>query len=122
MAQHNELGKRGEDLAEAYLIENGYRIIQRNGIYNRNEVDIIASNSEFIIFVEVKTRKKDSMVAPLDSITPEKKRRIITTALLYLQNHPSLLQPRFDVFSKVTEDKRVVFCEHLKGAFDADGY
>ena len=116
-----ETGQMGEKLAAEVLEREGYTVTAKNVHSLYGELDLIATDKDYICFVEVKVRKKDSAVPPLDSVTPQKRRRIITTALLYLQDHPSSLQPRFDVFSIITENKKVVQYEHLKGAFDADG-
>ena len=117
-----ETGRMGEKLAAEVLEKNGYTIITRNLHSLHGEVDLVIKDQEYICFVEVKVRQKDSMVSPLESITPAKKRRIIMTALLYLRSHPGMLQPRFDLFSVLIEGDKVVSYEHLKGAFDADGY
>lgn len=117
-----ETGRMGEKLAAEVLEKNGYNIITRNLHSLYGEVDLVVRDSEYICFVEVKVRQKDSMVSPLESITKTKKKRIILTALVYLRSHPGMLQPRFDVFSIITEGDKVASYEHLKGAFDADGY
>ena len=118
MAQHNDLGKRGEDLAEAYLIENGYRIIQRNGIYNRNEIDIIASNSEYIVFVEVKTRSSAYWGNPEEAVSAIKIKRIVAAADSYL-NEKNINKPaRFDVIAVVI-NKGSIDIEHIEDAFFA---
>ena len=51
MAQHNKLGKQGEDLASDFLSDNGYTIIERNWIGERHEIDIVASCEDFLLFV-----------------------------------------------------------------------
>ena len=56
MAQHNELGKKGEEMAVAHLLASGYEIVARNFIYQKAEVDIIARKENFLAVVEVKTR------------------------------------------------------------------
>ncbi len=56
MAQHNQLGKQGEQMAIAYLIKNGYSIIAVNWRHSRFEIDILAENKNEIVFVEVKAR------------------------------------------------------------------
>jgi len=117
-----ETGRLGEDLAVQVLEEGGYKIIARNVHTLHGEVDIIAQGEGCICFVEVRTRRKDSMVSPLQSITPAKQRKIITTALTYLRDHPTELQPRFDLFCVYTTGGKVDSYEHIKGGFDADGY
>ena len=115
-------GRIGEDLAAKVLEESGYTVIARNVHTLYGEVDIIAESEDCICFVEVRTRKKAGLVTPLESVTPAKKRKIVMTALLYLRSHPTELQPRFDLFCILTQDDKVDCYEHIKGAFDADGY
>lgn len=117
-----DTGRMGEALAAEILEKQGYDIISRNVHSMYGELDLIASNEDCLCFVEVKVRKKGAMVSPEESITPAKKRRIIMTALMYLQNHPTTLQPRFDLFSILTDGEKVISYEHMKGAFDADEY
>jgi len=122
MSRSKEAGRIGEALAAQTLEKNGYTVLTRNVHSLYGEVDLIAEGEGCICFVEVRTRKKDGMVSPLESITSAKKRRIVMTSLIYLRSHPSDLQPRFDLFSILTEGSKVVSYEHIKGAFDADGY
>ena len=56
MAQHNVLGEKGEQAAADFMKNKGYKILKRNWTKHRHEIDIIAENEEYIIFVEVKTR------------------------------------------------------------------
>jgi len=117
-----EIGRLGEDLAAKVLEESGYTVIARNVHTLYGEVDIIAEGEGCICFVEVRARQKSGMVSPLESITPAKKRKIVMTALIYLRSHPTDLQPRFDLFCVTTQGGQVDSYEHLRGAFDADGY
>lgn len=116
MAQHNELGKRGEDLAESYLIENNYHIIQRNAIYERNEIDIIASNQEFIVFVEVKTRSTAYWGNPEEAVSATKIKRMVAAADCYLNENDVNKPVRFDVIAVVI-NKNNIDIEHLEDAF-----
>ena len=63
MAGHNELGKKGEDAAVRYLRQKGYEILERNWVYERYEIDIIARDEEFIVFAEVKSRQHANLIA-----------------------------------------------------------
>ena len=117
-----QTGRMGEILAGEILEKSGYRLIKRNLHSAYGEVDLIAEGDGCVCFVEVRVRQKGSMVCPLESITRAKIKRIVVTALTYLQNHPSHLQPRFDLFAITTEGGKVISYEHIKGAFDADGY
>lgn len=118
MAQHNDLGKRGEDLAEAYLSQKGYRIVQRNGKYDGNEIDILARCEEFIVFVEVKTRSTTYWGNPEEAVSAAKIKRIVAAADCYLHQH-NITQPvRFDVVAVVINKNRVQI-EHIEDAFFA---
>lgn len=56
MAEHNETGNKGEELAEKYLRKLGYEILERNWHFGKNEIDIIAKDGNFLVIAEVKTR------------------------------------------------------------------
>ena len=91
------LGKWGERLVAEDLRKNGWRIVEVNHRCRHGEVDIIAANRKYIAFVEVKLRKNDRFGQPREFVTGEKQRKLRATAELYLMNHPTDLQPRFDV-------------------------
>ena len=66
MARHNELGIKGEEAATAFLKDKGYRILERNWRMHRHEIDIVAEDDEYIVFVEVKTRTSREWGDPED--------------------------------------------------------
>lgn len=72
MAEHNELGKKGEDLAVAYLLENGYEILDRNWTFQKAEIDIIAKKENILAIIEVKTRSNLDFGLPQDFVKPKK--------------------------------------------------
>ena len=119
-------GNFGEDEAAKLLKKKGYKILAKNHVEGDGEIDIIAADSEFTVFVEVKTRKYgvDNPVEPraASSVTPEKQRRIIKAAKTYLAYNPTDKKVRFDVIEVYydTEDtkRRVREINHLEGAFD----
>lgn len=113
-------GKSGEDRAASALARKGFRILERNYHSRFGEVDIIAENGTYIVFVEVKTRERNALVGPLEAVTPAKRKKIAKTALLYLQRHPTGLQPRFDVIAVETSgrDRSVQSLRHIENAFD----
>lgn len=116
---NNASGKIGEDCASEILLKKGYEIIERNYHSRFGEIDIIAQNSNYIIFVEVKTRDENYSVSPLEAVTVSKQKKLYKTALLYLQSHTSLLQPRFDVIGITTKDSNYTIksVEHIENAF-----
>ena len=116
MAEHNELGKKGEDEAVRYLQKDGYTIVERNWVNEKYEIDIIAKNGEFIVFVEVKTRSSSQWGNPEDAISKGKIRRIVEAADFYLQQYDIELPARFDVISMIWTGKSFEI-EHIDDAF-----
>ena len=102
----SEIGKLGEDSVCSYLTEHGYTIAARNYRIKGGEIDIIACNGDYIAFVEVKTRKKDSLVSGFEAVNKRKRGLIIRTAADYCIKHPTVLQPRFDVAEVIAENVR----------------
>lgn len=90
-------GYRGEEAVGAWLRERGWRIVERNFHSKFGEVDLIAEDGTFLAFVEVKLRRDEDFAAAREAVTLAKQRRLRMTAALYLQWHPTNLQPRFDV-------------------------
>ena len=74
MAEHNNIGKKGEDLACAFLEKKGFKILHKNWHSSNYEVDIIASNNDFLVFVEVKTRTGTYMGQPEIFVTKQKQK------------------------------------------------
>ena len=97
MVQNNASGPWGELVAAKYLKKKHYKIIATNYRCKFGEIDIIAANREFLVFVEVKTRKNDEFAAAAAFVDIYKQNRLRSTAELYLAANPTDLQPRFDV-------------------------
>lgn len=118
MAAHNELGKEGEDAACNYLQEKGYKIVERNWRFHKYEIDIIAENEDFIIFLEVKTRTSTLWGNPEDFISKGQIKRIVAAADFYLREYDIKKDARFDVIS-ATLNKGKIEIEHIDDAFMA---
>ncbi len=124
----HDLGHEGEHAAVTFLIEKGYRILQRNYRYRRNEIDIIALDRRTLCFIEVKTRSSASKGHPLEAVTPEKQKEIIRAATAYLTTYPPP-EPdcRFDVIAIIAHDftngrLKEFQLEHITNAFMAEPY
>lgn len=113
----NGTGRLGENHIAKLLESKGYHILKRNYHSRFGEIDIIAESDNYIVFVEVKTRKKDSMVAPFEAITPAKCQKIILTAGQYLADNTVTKQPRFDAAAVYTDKGVVIGEEYLENAF-----
>ena len=101
-APHLELGRAGEEAAAVFLQKKGMRLVARNwrpeGVSRNLELDMVGEEGGSVVFVEVKTRKNADFAQAREFVTPAKQRRILAAASLYLQEHPTQAQPRFDVF------------------------
>ena len=117
-----ELGNDGETAVCKYLERKGYKIISRNFCIRGGEIDIIAQNDEFIVFVEVKTRHENSMTSGTDAITKTKQKLIIKTAQAFLNKSPSDLQPRFDIAEVISYNSIPKKIRFIENAFDTSGY
>jgi len=114
-----ERGKFGEDKATEYLRKKGYRIVRRNYSCRMGEIDIIAENDEYLVFVEVKLRKNDKYGEAREFVNYSKQQKIIRTASLYLSQHETEKQPRFDVIEVYAPGGLFspVRINHLENAF-----
>ncbi len=97
MKQNKVTGIAGETLTAEYLKSRGFIITERNYHSRFGEIDIIAENEQYILFVEVKTRKAGALVSPAEAVDAVKQRKIAATAGVYLTRSFCELQPRFDV-------------------------
>lgn len=115
-------GAIGEVLAARFLREKKYKILSSNFRCRQGEIDIIANDGPYIVFVEVKTRRKDSLYTAREAVTYSKQRKLIVTAGVYLSRFPTNLQPRFDVIEVITEPgapTKVSEINHIIGAYEA---
>ncbi|HNX66551.1 MAG TPA: YraN family protein [Bacteroidales bacterium] len=101
MSDNAETGARGEDIAAQWLRAAGYTIRDRNWRSGKTEIDIIAENDRFIVFVEVKSRAADYQVHPRDAVTVPKQRTIIFAASNYLKRYNIDKESRFDIITVV---------------------
>jgi putative endonuclease len=116
MAESHSLGREGEDLAVNHLKSKGYRILHRNWVSGRREIDIVAENNEYILFVEVKTRTGDYHLHPRDAVTNEKQRSLIFAADNYIRRYNIEKESRFDVISIISRNDSFEI-EHIENAF-----
>ena len=114
-----ELGKTGEEYCCIQLENAGYEIIQKNYHSPYGEIDIIAKEGQFLVFIEVKTRSKSSMDHTMSDITYSKQKKITKTAMYFLVNYtnPEILEYRFDVMILIKKDNTIEI-NHLKNAFE----
>ena len=116
MIEPHELGKLGEGLAANYLIDKGYQILERNWHSGHKEVDIIALDDDYLVIVEVKTRKSDDFGEPDIAVGRDKQRMLIWAADAYVRIKKLNVDVRFDIISIVFTDTEPEI-EHIEDAF-----
>ena len=128
MINTTEIGRYGESVACYYLQSKKYKILAQNFYASHNEIDIIAENKKYIIFVEVKTRSCSSLQeynygTPAMAVTYSKQKRTLAAAQAYLAEHPTSKSPRLDVIeiylTKATSSSpsEVLRINHIEDAF-----
>ena len=113
---HN-IGQKGENTAVEFLQNKGYRILARNYVHNKNEIDIIARDKNTIVFVEVKERSTDFFGQPYEAVNKKKQQLIIQVADNYLRRYNIDLEARFDVVSITVVPNTTPRIDHIQNAF-----
>ena len=108
-----QVGQKGENIAQNYLLKKGYKIIEANKRFSRFcEIDIIAEDKDTLVFCEVKTRKNNNCGNPLEAITKTKYQNIKKGIFFYFQENPKYKKYRIDAISIILEPK--IDVTHLK--------
>ena len=98
-------GQSGEKRVAQFLRKRGFNVIKRNFQCRYGEIDIIAENDEYILFVEVKTRKENALISGMDAVDSRKQSRITLAAQDYITKTNCEKQPRFDVAEVTVTEK-----------------
>lgn len=114
------IAKLGESLAVEYLRTCGCEILARNYRAERGEIDLIVQDGQFIVFVEVKTRRSLKFGLPQAAVTRQKQKQISKIALAYLQSENLWDTPcRFDVIGiHLSPQSELLELEHIESAFE----
>jgi putative endonuclease len=99
MSEHNDTGKKGEDLAVEFLVDEGFRILRRNFKSSRYEIDIIAQRDDWLLFVEVKTRTSADFGHPEEFVNASQAARIVHAAEEFIFSVNWQGHIRFDIIS-----------------------
>ncbi len=116
MAEHNELGKLGEDLAVEFLQKEGYQILETNWTFQKAEIDIIAQNGNVLAIVEVKTRTSAEFGLPQDFVKPKKIQLLVRAVNEYIIANDLDTEVRFDIIA-ICKDFGGFKIEHIQDAF-----
>ena len=123
MAEHNDLGKWGEDYAAEYLQKKGYIIMERDWTFGRSkrDIDIICKTSDMttVVFVEVKARANDDVTSPEDAVDIRKMRHLMVAAGEYVKSHDISEELRFDIVTIVGKrNSKQIKVNHIEDAFN----
>lgn len=118
MAAKDMLGRRGEEIAAAFLIRAGYVIVDRNWRCPQGEIDVVAFDGEELVFVEVKTRAGLAFGHPLEAITVPKLARLRRLAAAWCEDHPGDHDRiRIDAVAVIVQAGSPPHVEHLRRVF-----
>ncbi|MEO8516864.1 MAG: YraN family protein [Flavobacterium sp.] len=116
MADHNDLGKLGEEMAVSFLQEAGYAILETNFVFQKAEIDIIAKKDNVLAVVEVKTRSSVEFGSPQDFVNPKKIKLLVKAIDEYVIKNDFDFDIRFDIIA-VHKNANDFIIEHLEDAF-----
>lgn len=116
MAEHNQLGKLGEELAVAFLQKKGYTVLETNWTFQKAEIDIIAQKENVLAVVEVKTRSSIEFGLPQDFVKPKKIQLLVKAVNEYVMSNDLDVAVRFDIIAIFKENKDYKI-EHIEDAF-----
>ncbi|SHL94769.1 YraN family protein [Chryseobacterium polytrichastri] len=119
MANHNDFGKKAEDLAVEYLQKKGYKILVRNFRFQKAEIDIVTEKDSLIVVVEVKARSTDAFMLPQEAVNKRKISLIVSAANHYMEKFNIDQEVRFDIISVLPDEKGKLTIEHIIDAFEA---
>ena len=120
MAIHLKFGKEGEKAALDLVTQKGYKVLEMNYRLHPYEVDLIAQDGDYIVFIEVKARQTDQYGHPIEFITGKKEQHLLKIADYFLQHRVPGKEGRFDVITLYKKDEAFIL-EHFINAFTAIG-
>lgn len=116
MAEHNELGKRGEEIAKHFLEDKGFVILETNWRHEKDEIDIIARYGDELVIVEVKTRSTNIFGEPEEAVGEQKEEFLIRATEEYLIENNLDVDVRYDIVSIILNKKEQKI-KHIVDAF-----
>ena len=117
MAEHNDLGKWGEDVAPAYLLDHGYRLLDRNWHQGHRDLDLIMQQDDTLVIVEVRTRRNNHFMDPEQTVDALKMLSLSKAANAYIRLHRISLNIRFDIVAITGTPSSDFTINHIEDAF-----
>jgi putative endonuclease len=118
---HIFTGAQGEEAAANFLKRKGYTILAKNYKADRCEIDIIATDKDTLVFVEVKTRKSNAYGYPEEAVTPAKQRNMVRAAEVFIEDASWKGEIRFDIMSLIPHPQGTFSIHHICDAFVPQG-
>lgn len=121
MAAHNELGRRGEDIAARYMEQKGWYIRHRDWRYHHTDIDMVCIDEDdtTLVFVEVKTRSSAEHGRPSEAVDADKRRNIVSAATAYkMMFRKENRRIRYDIISIIATPDGKTNIEHIENAFN----
>ena len=117
MAEHNDLGKWGEDVALAYLLDQVYRLLDRNWHQGHRDLDLIMQQDDTLVIVEVRTRRNNLFMDPEQTVDALKMLSLSKAANAYIRLHRISLNIRFDIVAITGTPSSDFTINHIEDAF-----
>ena len=117
MAEHNDLGKWGEDVALAYLLDQGERLLDRNWHQGHRDLDLIMQQDDTLVIVEVRTRRNNLFMDPEQTVDALKMLSLSKAANAYIRLHRISLNIRFDIVAITGTPSSDFTINHIEDAF-----
>ncbi len=120
MAQHNDLGKWGEEFAANYLVDKGYTLYERDWKFGKRDLDIVAYNPNHtvLVFIEVKTRSANELLLPEQAVTKQKMKSVALAANAFIKERNITDEVQFDVISITGISAQNASLNHIENAFN----
>lgn len=119
MADHNDFGKKAEDLAADFLVGKGYKILVRNFRFQKAEIDIVAEFQDQIVIVEVKARSTDAFLEPQEAVNKRKIKLLVLATDEFLKQNNIDKDLRFDIISVLPDVSNQLRITHIEDAFSS---
>jgi putative endonuclease len=116
MAEHNDIGKKGEEIAAEYLSRKGYTVLETNWRFKHLEADLIATHKNTLVIAEVKTRRTNFFGEPETFVNKQKQKNLRQAANEYIERYNIQFDTRFDIISVLISDTEVKV-NHIEDAF-----
>lgn len=117
MSKHSKIGIKGEQIAADYLLNKGYIVLHRNWRSGRKEVDIIAFKENILSIIEIKTRSRNDLSFPEETVTKQKQIFLKAAATEFMMQYPEYINIRFDIISVLLDGDQVKEIMHFEEAF-----